>query len=379
MQWKSPKKSDILIYDACGAGNLAQYATGYSSEILPVRGECINLRCLLGAVLHRSFWTGSPVHAYTDAYLRVVSPKVVLTFIDNNPDFYSISKRFPDIKTVFVQNGTRGEVGDIFGRLVQSDRYHVDYMLVHGGAIGRQYRNYVSGEVWAIGSISNNEVPRCIDDPGRGILFISQYQDRPPGNLPLWIEPDGVPISWEQFFYSDHLVLQFLGKWCAENNKTLRICARGAELNCPEHDFFSEALADFEWEYVPRIDSGSSYKEVDSAEIVVFVDSTLGYESIGRGKKTAGFSCRILKGERTSYDFGWPAGLPDKGLFWTNYADENDFRRVMDYLSTASDEEWRRAREQHASDVMGYDAGNTRFRALLARLTNCAPRSNVMK
>jgi surface carbohydrate biosynthesis protein len=107
---------------------------------------------------------------------------------------------------------------------------------------------------------------------------------------------------------------------------------------------------------------------VDAAEIVVFIDSTLGYEAIGRGKKTASFSCRGASLNSEDRKFGWSAGLPENGPFWTNDADERQLRRVMDYLNTVNAEEWEQTRQLYASELMEFDAGNTRFIALLDQL-----------
>lgn len=344
------------------------YLTGYSVEILPVRGESVNVSCLLRAILKLSFWRGRPLQAYTDAYIQVVSPTVILTYIDNDTAFYSISNRFPNIRTIFLQNGTRGESGDVFGSLVQSNNYRVDYMLVHGVAIGKHYQKFILGETIVVGSLKNNRDRKSSDVVPRSILFISQYHDKPKNNEPCWVERDGTPIYWDQFFAAERRVLSFLSKWCVENDKLLWICGRGDNKDGTEKDFYTEQLKGCMWKYIPRSDSKSSYKQIDSAELVVFIDSTLGYEAICRGKKTASFSCRGSSLNSPATKFGWPAVMSDNGPFWTNKPNEKDFRRIMDYLETVSDEEWEKTRKFYANDLMEFDAGNTRFIALLDQL-----------
>lgn len=363
-QWRMPKKSEILIYDAAGAEVLTAYMTEFSVEIIPLRGESVNVSCLLRAILKLSFWKGKVIQAYTEAFIQAVSPKVVVTFIDNNADFYTISKRFPGIKTIFLQNGTRGEVGDIFGVLVKSEDYHVDYMLVHGAAIGRLYQQFVSGEVIAVGSLKNNLIEKSAVEDG-SILFISQYRKQPENNSPMLIRGDGLPVYWNEFYAPEVQALSFLSKWCTEHNKLLRISGCSVDKQGPEFDFYAASLKGCKWEYIPKSGAYSSYKLVDSAEIVVFIDSTLGYEAIGRGKKTASFACRAASLNSEAANFGWPADLPDHGPFWTNEANESEFRRIMDYLARVSDEEWETVQRQYTSEVMAYDSGNTRFNALL--------------
>lgn len=75
----------------------------------------------------------------------------------------------------------------------------------------------------------------------------------------------------------------------------------------------------------------SCYENVASAGFVVFINSTLGYEALARGKKATAFT---LRGEflgPAAGNFGSVADLPEKGPFWTSHWDEREFKRVMDY------------------------------------------------
>jgi surface carbohydrate biosynthesis protein len=367
-QWKTPNEEMILIYDACGADILAPYLSEYGFEIISLRGESINIPCLMRAVLKLSFWKAGPIQAYADSYIELVSPKVVITFIDNNPAFYNISNRFSDIKTIFLQNGIRDEVADVFGKLVKAESYHVDHMLVYADGIGRHYQKFISGHIKAIGSFKNNHIKKSVETVASTILFISQYHDKPGNDEIFCIDNNGNKISWDQFFAVEVQVLSFLGMWCVENNKFLKICGRGSEQDILEKVFYDSCLRECKWEYIPRIDSQSSYCLVDSAEIVVFIDSTLGYESIGRGKKTASFSCRHNGHGAAFYNFGWPSDMPDNGPFWTNEADENQFRRIMDYLNRVNAEEWESVRQLFVRELMEFDPGNKGFISLLNQL-----------
>jgi surface carbohydrate biosynthesis protein len=112
----------------------------------------------------------------------------------------------------------------------------------------------------------------------------------------------------------------------------------------------------------------SSYENVAVAGFVVFVDTTLGYEALARGKKTAAFTLRGKSIGSDACNFGWPADFPDNGPFWTNHADEREFERVMDYITTVSDEEWKQTRQRYVPDLMEYDPGNTRFLKLMREI-----------
>ena len=109
-----------------------------------------------------------------------------------------------------------------------------------------------------------------------------------------------------------------------------------------------------------------SYKAVDSAEVVVSMDSTIAYESVARGKKTALFAIRGTLRELFDYDYGWPADYPDEGPFWTNKPDPDIFIRILDYLFEVSDEQWKKDVEAtNFSSLMEYDPRNTIFKYMV--------------
>jgi surface carbohydrate biosynthesis protein len=103
-------------------------------------------------------------------------------------------------------------------------------------------------------------------------------------------------------------------------------------------------------------------------EFVVSLESTMGLEAIARGKITAVFSLRGKFLEEDGWNFGFPVDLTDNGPFWTCRTDEREFKRVMDYITTVSDEEWEQTRLRYIPELMEYDPGNTRFIKLMREI-----------
>jgi surface carbohydrate biosynthesis protein len=198
-EWKLPKKCEVLIYDSNGAEASAPYLTKYNVTTMATRGESINAPCLLRAAVTFNFWKAKLLKAYTEAFIQAVSPKVVITFIDNNPAFYDISKRFSDVKTIFVQNVLRGDVGDVFEHLVKSENYHVDHMLVFSAAFGRKYKTCITGSALVIGSLKSNIIKKTNTVPDGSILFISQYRNKPKNKVPFLNARNGEPVYHDQF------------------------------------------------------------------------------------------------------------------------------------------------------------------------------------
>jgi surface carbohydrate biosynthesis protein len=359
---KKPKISEILIYDSTFPELLLKYIKVYNYSILQVRRESVNLYILCKAALTKDFWTDNKWRIYTYTYINMVSPKVLITFIDNTQEFYLISQRFKEITTIFIQNGTRSPSGDIFESITQNDKYCVDYMLVHNREIGNKYKEFIKGEVISIGSFINNDLIHQLSSVSNRVVFISQFRPMINKNGIFYIEKDNTIVFWEDFFNAEKICLNFLKIWCQTNNKNLVIAGVESGYESPEQLFFSEILQDFPFEYVPRTSTYSNYELISSAEIVVTIDSTLGFESIGLGKKTAVFSIR------PKFRFGWPASLPDKGYFWTNKENVNHFCEIMDFLNTASDHYWSETIAEFKLTLMDFNPGNTKLIQLLNRL-----------
>ncbi|MFM8852130.1 MAG: hypothetical protein ACKOGL_02895, partial [Acidimicrobiaceae bacterium] len=85
-----------------------------------------------------------------------------------------------------------------------------------------------------------------------------------------------------------------------------------------EEIYYKSLLQNYKFEFAAREITSSSYEAIDKSEIVVFTSSTLGYESLARGKRTAALmlDAEIIGAE--ALRFGWPAELQDDGPFWTH-------------------------------------------------------------
>ena len=361
--WRWPRRSKVLVFDACNLDLLEDYLQPWDPEVLHVRGETINARVALASLLNG----GLTWDAYADCFIRRVGPILVLSLIDNRPAFLTISQRHAAVKTAFVQNGWRSYYGDIFETLDKMDpalrsKSSVDHMLVFGSAVGSEYSRYLHGDVIPIGSLKNNRLASTQPLQRDVLAFISQWA------------PDGIPIrgkfySQAEFFAAtDRPIIQCLARYASRNGKTLRIIPRStasSSLREREKEYFRAILgADVEFLEPPGM--YPSYQAVDAAEVVVAVDTTLGYEAIARGKKTAMFSVRSAVLAVPGFTYGWPAEFPAEGPFWTNRRDSESFDRILDHLFAVDQAGWVRDLEAtNFQSLMIHDPGNTILQSYL--------------
>ncbi len=364
-KWSQPRQSDVLIYDALRQASLLKYLSPWHPEVIHLRGEQINMRVLFSSL----FRGGTRLGSYVDCFIEKVQPRLVVTFVDNDRYFYTISQRHPEVKTLLIQNGWRSRYPG-FGEFEEMDLdvsslYFVDYMLLFGSVLAEKYAQYIKGNIVLMGSIINNYIPKE-KLTERGILaFVS-------GWLHGGFNGAGLCVPEEDFNGKvDRSVVQCMARYAEENNKRLMIIPRhpkDGDLREREETYFRELLG-CDPEFLESDGPCSSYSAVDSAEVVVTIDSTLGYESIARGNKTAVFSYRSKICKGWEGDFGWPQELQGEGPFWTMAPDPEGFVRVLDHLFEIDDIQWNKITEAvNFSSFMIYDPGNTILKSTLDKI-----------
>jgi len=368
--WRLPRKSPLLIYSGTGEQYLREYVGPWNPEVLHVDAEFINIPILLASLFQRG---DKRARAYRDCYIRRVEPRLIVTYVDNTIEFYSVSSRHPGIKTLFIQNGIRAATGDVFEHLAKpgatAESFEVDYMLTLGRATGEAYSRYIKGIVLPIGSLRNNMTKRASSKTPGTIGFNSQFRNA------RSLQIGGKCFSFEAFWYrTDRLILDFLKDYSLQNNKKLFI------IPCSGH--YTDETLELEKSYYRSIlgescvfseysGISSSYEATDRTEVVVSIDSTLGYESAVRGNKTAILSIRGRLLGVQGYDFGWPRLYPDEGPFWTNIPDPRIFKRILDHLFSIDEGQWLSEIDLHGMyDLMAFNPGNSKFKSLLQQELN---------
>ena len=353
-----------MIFDAGNnQGILVEYLEPWNPEFLYVRGEQINMRVLLKSL----FRGGSREEAYIDCFIEKTRPRLVITFTDNHSGFHSIAARNRDIATLFLQNGIRDK--KIFERLASrvssGDSLKVNYMMSFGDYVGAEYAKYIAGYAISMGSVINNHVPKLKKKQSGIMVLVSQW------------EP--YPGEWKNYFDCVHdLVLPWLVSYAKEKGKLLTILLRSGkqgDLLSQEKAYFRNLIGSEPEFYEPK-DSYSGYHAIDFAEVVITFHSTLGFESIARGTKTAHFNIESEYLGCNEVDTHWIGGLLGEGLYWTNKPDPDICFRILDYLFEVDDVQWHKDLEDTKfSSLMDYDPGNIQLKSILEKELGLPPKT----
>jgi len=361
LKWKfrQPKQRDVLLYFKTGAEVISPYFKPSEFQVLDLRESEVNIPIAIKCLL-----TGNlSAENYARQFIKVAKPKLILTFIDNFPPYYLLKNEFPKIEIWLIQNGIRSERNDLFDFLKSvsaGEDNRVDKMYVFGTAIGKKYLKYISGEILIHGSFKNNLIP--LSPPKKdSVAYVSTFRPSQQMNFVLRESRPETPVTYGQVVSRREKVILWLAEYCAEKQLQLKIVGKD-ESPRREESYYRSLLQNYKFEFVARERTSSSYEAIDKSEIVVFTSSTLGYESLARGKRTAALmlDAEIIGSE--ALRFGWPAELQDDGPFWTHQLNEARLREIMDFLRKVDDAEWDKIRKQTIKEVIVFDPDNSRFK-----------------
>jgi surface carbohydrate biosynthesis protein len=347
---KLPRKSLILIYDNIRLDIIKKILNNKNFEILNFRDE-INLYVFLKCFFKLKFRKID----YIVQYIKLVNPKIIITYTDNDIIFYEIKKYFKNDELIFIaiQNGTRSVTGDIFETLQnykKKSKLSCDWILTFNNEVGAEYKKYIFTNTLTIGNIRNNDNYKqsSYNKIKNSILLISQYIK-----------------NYEESHESMKYLFNYLINYANKKNKSLGVLLR-KETDQEERDFFS-INGDNLFHFINKNKFQNSYYWIDRYEVIVSVNSTLGYESLSRGNKTIFYN--FLPRDRKDLLFGWPKPYPAQGLIWSNKQDDNYIQFLIDNLFKYSFEEWNKQFKYNNFDkFILYDSNNVKIKNFLKEI-----------
>lgn len=361
--WRRPKTAPVAILDETGAPELAEYFPESLTNVIDLGGRTINVRVLAHSLLHGR--TG--LYGYAVTYLRMMRASLAVTLIDNTPFFYRLKDELKDLTTIAIQNGWRSFESK---RDFESEGSHlrVDHLLCFGEVSRDLYSQHISGNFHVVGSFRSNKIKIDHDDASRTVALISTLRSKV--NLSEHVANyRGVPtVPYSKIFERRLELAKFVAEFCRDNSLTLAILGKDVDGD-RERDLYTSVLnpLDVEWEFRPRTDLLSNYRHLNNARIAVSTSSSLGYEALGRGVRTAFF---MLDPEVTGNfgdKFGWPEPLEDSGEIWTNSLDKQKTLEILNFLHRLDDSTWEQLRRKYVPRMISSDPGNTVLKELIRR------------
>ena len=356
---------------------------------MDIRGESVNMLALLRAV--------PKIHlgavAYLEAYIDFVKPKLILSRTDFNVSLWSLKRRNVNYRVAIIQCAWRPE---LFGELTvvakdksPNTKYVVDMAFAYGPRTVSPRIGEVANSLSYCGSTKANLFSReVMEKKSNEIAVLSQFRSKM-----FEVDPD--------FYLPEGEVLRTIAELA--RNKQFQVFVYSPfstnEKTFAEKKFFDNCFQGFPFEFLPLSHKLDSYRGVKDAEIVISIDSTLGYESLGLGSKVCIFTSRTLRPDyephysllkkkwgivgdfgveafRVNNKFGSQADFGDKGFFWSNVRSRDEIIRVFNSVLNATRDEWERESRPFADQLMVHDYGNTKIRAYVEGVLTDSLKSN---
>ena len=169
-------------------------------------------------------------------------------------------------------------------------------------------------------------------------------------------------MTWYDFIKNEPSLLKYLSNYCKKFNRKLSVIGRYDESN-GEKDFFSKNFDnDLSFEYVKNYNQRDTYNICSNANLIITMNSTLGYEMLARGKKVAFFGLRPNLYPLNTRNFLYPE-ISKKGKFWINTErlSENEFLEIINYLNTVKENDWHEEHNYIKKNYISIDEGNNKF------------------
>lgn len=362
LDFSLPQKKSVLIWDMEGASILAELLAqeNINFGFCTVRGERINFFVFILSLFE--FFDFSFQKSYSKTFIKFARPKLVITCIDNSGTFLALKKYFSrDCIFAVVQNGWRNQWGDLDLIDVTEKDLRVDYSFVMNNGLGSFYHKMYGAESVVIGSINSNAIKKCSVDKSDGLLYISQYRKAIHEQIGSNDRFQGVLIT--EYVQCELSVINAVLNWVQLNSMKLSILGCSVEHSKAEKQFYQRHFPQIE---IIENSDVCSYEIVDRHAMVVFVDSTLGYEAIGRGVKCVSINPRLERCGK-SRPFGWPMINKPEGFCWVSSIDERHWATVLDRVHLMEEEEWLTWVARSCPDLVRFDPGNSTIRRYLKK------------
>jgi len=323
--FNNPKNCDYIIYDDVTKEYIEAVLKEKNYFVMATRIERINnfyfskdiLFYILKNIFRRSFKQN-----YLAALIKVISPKSVITHIDNSVDFSITSRIFKNDKIKFIAIQNAGREGEH-----NLDKFYLPNFYVFGNHYKNYYesKNVEVNKFYITGSLRANAIKKYLENKNK-------IYDKNKYDICLISEP--LPVLNFDFKHIDDYtdikgkVAKYTHLLCKKNNLNLVFSGKYF-LENPDREFEKMYYKKFLGELDFNISSGrggefSSYFNIMQSKLIIGVNSTLLQESIVFKKKF--LSCNFFDHEDFNLSF------PDECTLRSNSFEDFE-KKVMDILS----------------------------------------------
>ena len=378
IDFTSLKKKQIIIYGERDYNLLEKYYfQEYTSYVISLDKRSYNFYLILYLItrfykkeskilLKKLFSWNFKFKDYILFLLEVTKPKLFFTFLDNYKEFWEIS-HYAKCKSMIFQNGWRTIKNDVWENLEpRTNKFNIDYILTWTDSIQKIYKDQISGNFITVGSFKNNHF-KITNPVKKNILYISQYREIRPWKKKKYFQENS-------FGYIENLpeerLFPLLKRYLDNNQFSLNIILtkprfkKNKERSYTdemETNYYKENFNNIKLNFIINKGDEEAYEAIDRSQLVIFIDSSLGYEALARKSKTISLPKRL---DTTDSNFGWPHYFEKKGPFWSGdlFPSFEELSKLIDDNLNKDSEIWIKEFEKELKNLCYYDPDNSLFR-----------------
>lgn len=343
--FSKPRKSDIVLYDRSTEKIFRELKLNKQYTVIDKKK--LNIFVLFFCLIRLKF----SYEKYFKTYINFVKPKIVISGIDNDIIFFKL-KQNSKTSFVVIQNGYRFPSEKLFFKQLKKNKGYlsVDYFFLYNKFYSNFLNKYITFKPIIHGSIKNNSI--LINKKNKiDLLFISQFHTS--------------EYHLKSFTFYAKKILSFVNYYSKKKNLKFGILFRNPKFskNFLIEKKFYDNLCDLNYKifYKKKInDFKKVYNYVDSAETILTIDSTLGYEALSRGKKVVLFHSRSLN--NVKHTFGWPRKLnKSKKDFIPKRLDQEYLNNYFEKNININYNKWYKKYGTFTENVMFFDPQNKKL------------------
>lgn len=353
-----PQKKKILLYDGENS-KLAEKVLGRNFQVLHTRYEKFYLNILIKTFFKHGF--KSNYLKYFDEFKKFVNPKIIITFNDNSINFFNFDKN--GTFSIALQNGHRtyhNDILEIFKNLKK--KFTISRYFVFNSSTAKHMKKYVKADYVVSGSVENNLHKINYNKERNDIIYIS-----------------GLSIdSYKKFYKKGNSTGAFFKKeinfiknfylFCKNKNINFKVLGKFKKNRFQniEKDFYKKIEPSIN--FIKNHKNRDNYRIIDKARLLIGFNSSLCYQSLGRGKKVFLLSFRLNKYPFTTKRFGFFDNLPKSGPFWDNSYDFTKINNKISNLYYLDKKKWKKILKKYKSSCCAYNFKNLNLKRSIEKL-----------
>ena len=309
-KFKIPLHKKILILDSYSIRIIKKFLIqNQEFELLDLKRREINIPVFL-LLLFYYFKYGK--NSYEVCFIKLLKPKIAITFIDNNYYYYNIFKFLYECKLIMIQNGNIGSNRyDI--RKIPIENRRCDYYFILNNCSKVFFEKYcgIKSNYLLAGSQEANFHKKLThtEKITNQITIVSTYRKK---NRYESEDYNNFFIKPTQF------IRNVINKLIISKDFNLNILLISDDES--EKKFFTKIFQPLKLNFIEneiRNNFRKSYFKLNSNSVYIG-DSKLLTECLSLGYKTMFFSLRGYYTNDETYSFGWPINKSLYGDFWIN-------------------------------------------------------------